>query len=93
MSAVIGNYRCLGLCICFLDGADLVLGHIYSREAKVYVLDHVLYVFYVLDYNILNGFRNGLIQLPAAFYCLCIGLACRTGAGCDLSHFKPGMIL
>ena len=29
MSAVVGNYRSLCLCIRFLDGTDLILGHIY----------------------------------------------------------------
>ena len=91
MCAVVGNDRCLCLCICFLDRTDFILGHIDRTEDKVYACRNLFNLVDVGYNDIFDTFRHRDIDPPSVAYRIFIALACRTRAGCDRGYLKPRM--
>ena len=90
---VVGNNRCLCLCVIFLDLFDLFFCHVYSRKYKVDLRSYLLYLIYIHYYNILYSFRHRSIHLPTVSHCLLISLSCTSWACCNRGNLKPWMIL
>ena len=93
VSAVVGNNWCLSLGICFLDGFNLVLGHIYSREYKVNSWRNLLYLIYIHNNKLFHCFRHWSIHFPSASYSVLVSLSSTSRACCNSYNFKPWMIL
>ena len=93
VSAVIGYYRGLGLCIGLFYRPYLILGHINCGENKINLCSHFFNLINIHNNQFLNSLRHGLFQFPAIAHCFLIGLACASGACCNSGHLKPGVII
>ena len=93
VGAVIGHDGCLSLRVLFLDGLDLVLGHIDGAEAEIHLGCHIFHVLDILYDDIADRLGHGNLEFPASLYTLAVSLACTAGACRDGCHFKPGVIL
>ena len=92
VSAVVGNDRSLSLCIGFLDGFDLLFGHINCGKYKIYSGSNLLYLVYIHNDQFLHCFRHRSIHFPAAADCFFVSFSGSSGACCHRHYLKPGMI-
>ena len=91
--AVVGDNRGLGLCVSFLDGTNLVLGHIYGAEYEIYAGSYLLDLVDIHNNDVLHCLRHRRIHFPAISHRVLVSLACASRAGCNGYNLKPGMIL
>ena len=91
--AVVGDHGGLVLRVIFLDGADLVLGHIHRGEAEIHLCRDSSHLVDIDDLHALILFGHGDIQLPAAADRFLVSLAGASGAGGQDCDIKPGMVL
>ena len=93
MCTVIGNNRCLSLCISLLDCFDLILGHIHCTEYKINACSYFFYFIDIHNNDLLYRFRHRSIHLPASSDSFLISLSCGTCTGCNGHYLKPRVIL
>ena len=93
VGTVVGYHRGFGLCVCFLDGLDLILGHIYRTEYEINLCGYFFYFIDIHDYQLFHSFGHGSGHLPTVTHGLLISLACGTGAGSNGRYLEPGMVL
>ena len=93
MGAVVGNNGSLRLRVRFLDGADLILGHVNGAEAEIHFRRDRVHILHIFDNDVPDRLRNRLIQFPSAFDRLGIGLARAAGTCRDGGHLEPGVIV
>ena len=93
MCAVVGDNRSLGLCISFLNGFDLVFGHIHCAEYEINTCCYFFHFVDIHDNDLFHCLRHRSVHFPAASYGFFVCLACGTCTCCNRYHLKPRMIL
>ena len=93
VGAVVGNNGGLCLRVRFLDGADLLLGHVDRAEAEIHFRRDRVHILHVFDNDVPDRLGDRLIQFPSAFHRLGIGLARAAGTCRDGGHLEPGVIV
>ena len=92
VGTVVGYHRGFGLCVCFLDGLDLILGHIYRTEYEINLCGYFFYFIDIHNNDLLYRFRHRSIHLPASSDSFLISLSCGTGRCGKHLYVEPGAI-